>query len=312
MPRLIGAEFFKLKKRWMPYVLLLVLLVFTLLPMLISYFSYQNWEAMSSKNFPDGGITTAPPESGGGLDIIIINGPGATGGEQPNVVMDNPYKESLVLPTSMDNIFASISGLGPFLIVVLAASLLGTEYGWGTLRQVLAKGISRPRYLSVKFITLAIVAVAGVIIAVLVGYLASIITTLMVNGGVSFDFLSVDYVGSVFASMGRILIVMGIYLSLAVFFTVLFRSSMAGIAVAIAFIIVEPGIIALLSNSTEFFADIASYTIGFNARELLFLNMLNPRDDLTSWWRPAGILLAYGTAFIAASYYFFRRQDLTA
>ncbi len=173
MLRLIGAEFFKFKKRWMPYVLLLVLLAFTLLPMLISYFSYQNWEAMGSNNFSDGTITIAPP------------GP---------MVIDNPYKESLVLPTSMDNIFASISGLGPFLIVVLAASLLWSEYGWGTLRQVLAKGISRPRYLSVKFITLAIVAVAGVIIAVLVGFIASIITTLLVNGGVSFDFLSVDYV----------------------------------------------------------------------------------------------------------------------
>ena len=312
MLRLIGVEFFKLKRRWLPYILLLVLLAFMVVTVLGAYFSYQTW----IDQYPDTQIIDGPVTQGEEPDITIIApGPGAPGEriEWPGMVSPiEMWKESLVLPTSMEGVFRSIQGLGTFLVIILAASVVGTEYRWGTLRQMLAKGTSRPRYLGAKVLALAIAVMAGVIIAVIVGFIIGIITTKLVEGGVNWDFLSISYVGNLFASMGRTLLIFGVYLTLAFFFTTLLRSSTSGIAIGLVLIFAETIIIGILSNSTGWLADITPYTIGFNVQELTALNSPGMRESTTPWWQSAGILLTYGLAFLAAAFYFFRRQDLTA
>jgi ABC-type transport system involved in multi-copper enzyme maturation permease subunit len=117
--------------------------------------------------------------------------------------------------------------------------------------------------------------------------------------------------------MGAGQLIFGVYLTLAFFLTTLLRSSTSGMAIALVFIIAESAIIGMLSNSTEWLADIAPYTIGFNVQELATLNSPGLYSDgfhesLTPWWQSAGILLTYGLAFLAAAFYFFRRQDITA
>ncbi len=312
MLRLIGVEFFKLKRRWLPYILLLVLLAFMVVTVLGAYFSYQTW----IDQYPDTQIIDGPVTQGEEPDITIIApGPGAPGEriEWPGMVSPiEMWKESLVLPTSMEGVFRSIQGLGTFLVIILAASVVGTEYRWGTLRQMLAKGTSRPRYLGAKVLALAIAVMAGVIIAVIVGFIIGIITTILVEGGVNWDFLSINYIGNLFASMGRTLLIFGVYLTLAFFFTTLLRSSTSGIAIGLVLIFAETIIIGILSNSTGWLADITPYTIGFNVQELTALNSPGMRESTTPWWQSAGILLTYGLAFLAAAFYFFRRQDLTA
>lgn len=131
----------------------------------------------------------------------------------------------------------------------------------------------------------------------------------------NWDFLSINYIGNLFASMGRTLLILGVYLTLAFLFTTLLRSSTSGIAIGLVLIIAQGVTIAILSNSTGWLADIAPYTIGFNVQELAILNspgMRGMRESTTPWWQSAGILLTYGLAFLAAAFYFFRRQDITA
>ena len=89
MLNLIRVEFFKLRKRWMPYVLLLVLLASILIPIIVSYINYQS--------------------------------------EVDQFQMID-WKEALVLPNAMQNIFNSVPGLGSILLAILAASIVGTEY----------------------------------------------------------------------------------------------------------------------------------------------------------------------------------------
>jgi ABC-type transport system involved in multi-copper enzyme maturation permease subunit len=138
-----------------------------------------------------------------------------------------------------------------------------------------------------------------------------------VEGGVNWDFLSINYIGNLFASMGRTLLIFGVYLTLAFFVTTLLRSSTSGMAIGLVFIIAQSVIIAMLSNSTGWLADITPYTIGYNVQELAALNSpgmrpAGPQDSATPWWQSAGILLTYGLAFLAAAFYFFRRQDIAA
>ena len=269
MLNLIGVEILKLRKRWMPYVLLVVLLVSILIPIIVSYINYQSH-----------------------VDKLQI--------------MD--WKEALVLPNAMQNIFSSIPGLGIILVAILAASTIGAEYGWGTLRQTLARGISRPKYLTSKLLSIGIVAVIGVLITIAVGLIATIITSMVIEGEITWG----SFVGYFFASLGRTLLVLIVYISMATFFSVLLRSSALGIMVTIAWFIGESIIGGLLSMSSGWLADIPKYLIMFNTNELMALNSLNPQGDITPWWQSIGILFAYSTVFIAASYYRFQRQDLTA
>ena len=269
MLNLIRVEFFKLRKRWMPYVLLLVLLASILIPLVVSYLNYQS-------------------------EVSGFQAP--------------MWKETLVLPNAMEGIFNSIPALGIILVVILAASVVGNEYGWGTLRQILARGTSRHRYLTSKLLSIAIIVFIGVIITIAVGLIATIITSMLVEGGIVWG----SFIGYLIASLGRTLLVLVAYLSMATFFSVVLRSSALGIMITIAWLIGDGILGGLLGMSTGWLADISQFTISYNTSGLLALNSLHPPDDVTSWWQSAGILLAYSTVFIAASYYTFQRQDLTA
>jgi len=269
MLNLISVEFFQLRKRRMPYVLFLVLLASILIPIIISYVNYQ-----SDMN-----------------ELQIVE-----------------WKEALVLPNAMQNIFNSIPGLGIILVAILVASTVGTEYSWGTLRQTLARGTSRPRYLTSKIISICIVALLGVIIAIAFGLIATTITSLVIEGQIIWG----SFIGYIFTSLGRTLLVLIVYISMATFFSILLRSSGLGIMVIIAWFIGEGIMGGLLSMSSGWIADIPQYLIMFNTNELMALNSLDPRSDITSWWQSAGILLAYSTVFITLSFYRFQKQDITA
>jgi ABC-type transport system involved in multi-copper enzyme maturation permease subunit len=261
------VELFKLRKRWMPYVLLLVLIASILIPLVVAYINYQSGEVQ------------APV-----------------------------WREGLVLPIAMEGIFNSVPGLGVILAAILAASVVGTEYGWGTLRQTLARGTSRASYLTSKLICIAVASFVGVTIAVVIGLIATITTSMLVEGGIEWG----GFFGYFMASLGRTLLVLVVYIAMATFFSVLLRSTALGIMITIAWFIGDSIIVGLLSLSTGWLADISQFLISFNTGELLTLNSLSPPQDVTPWWQSGGILLAYSAVFIAASYYRFQRQDLTA
>ena len=48
-------------------------------------------------------------------------------------------RQTFVLPNSLSNGLAFAHTIGIILIMILASSVLGTEYGWGTLRAVLTR-----------------------------------------------------------------------------------------------------------------------------------------------------------------------------
>ncbi|MCJ7768987.1 MAG: ABC transporter permease [Dehalococcoidales bacterium] len=310
MLRLIGVELFKLKKRWLLYMLLIALLAFSIIPIIADYSSY-NTILKNNPGIEDIDITEIP--SGG--DGVIF-------GEMPTplqrtAIRAASLKESFTLPGSIEGVFSTIAGLGPILVIILAASAIGSEYRWGTLRQMLVKGTGRAGYLGSKLIGIAIAIIAGIIIALLSVFITSLITTWLATGGISWDFLSLDFIGHLFSSLGRILLILGVYFTLAALFTVWLRSVTAGMIIGIIFISAESIIIALLSGSSGWLADIVPYTIGHNIQELTGSYIFGIPDyantkDLFAWLKPVAILLTYCTALLAAGFYAFRRQDITA
>ena len=73
-------------------------------------------------------------------------------------------RERFVLPTSVSNALGVGFNFGAVLIMILTASVIGSEYGWGTLRMTLAKGTGRWQLLTSKMILLLLVGSGGFII----------------------------------------------------------------------------------------------------------------------------------------------------
>jgi len=302
----LKTEFFKLRKRWLPYVLMVVMLASVLLPIVINYINYND---ILSKHpelndveviiNPDGSteITGLPhPEPGSSFDF-----------ESSFLARQLArYKQSLVLPGAMENVFNSVPGFGMFLVIVFAASVIGNEYAWGTVRQSIARGTSRLSYFVAKLLTSAIGAAAGILIAVLAGFIATIITSLLVEGAILWE----GFAAWFFTSLGCSFLVIAVYLAMANFFAVALRSAMAGMAVAVAWFIGESIVLALVSMSTGWLADTSVYFISYNTSQLLSIGGAEGFDGFL--WKPVLILAGYIVVFIAGAYGVFRRQDLNA
>jgi ABC-2 type transport system permease protein len=307
MMRLIGVEFFKLRKRWLPFALLLVLLFMLLFPKLISYASYRSISS-SSQNPPVHTITQKLEDGSQTTTVITVPNGGMEG-------IADSMKEGLVMPGAMDGVFGLLMGaLGAIMVIILGASVVGSEYGWGTVRQVLAKGTGRFNYLGSKVITASLSTVAGVIIIIIAGFVMGVITTRLVNGSVIWSFLSAGFAGDMLSSTAVTLLVLGAYLAVAVFLSVLLRSAGTAMSVGIPVIFVDTIMAGIATGvPIAWIREILRLSIGFNAQQLAAaVAGANPEALIRPWWQSSGMLVAYIVVLGAAAFYLLKRQDLTA
>ncbi|KKL10286.1 hypothetical protein LCGC14_2557350, partial [marine sediment metagenome] len=106
----LAAELLKLRKRWLPYVLLLPLVALLALQTFAAYFA--GWR--------------------GERDVEALR--------------------AAVLPWSLPGLLDLTQYFGAILVAVLAASAVGTEHGWGTVRQALIRGQTRSQYLTTQLL----------------------------------------------------------------------------------------------------------------------------------------------------------------
>ena len=74
------------------------------------------------------------------------------------------FREGFVLPSAATESIRSALGIAPILLMILAGSIVGTEYGMGTLRTVLTRGTGRWTLLSSKLVLLVLIAAAGLVV----------------------------------------------------------------------------------------------------------------------------------------------------
>jgi ABC-2 type transport system permease protein len=236
--------------------------------------------------------------------------------------------EAVLLPTAMENKFGYMS-IASFLIMILAASIIGTEYKWGTIRQTLARGIPRIQYLGSKFLTLIIIALGFILVATIFAFIANIVTTCLITGGISWDFLTAGFIGSILLSICLILFILLVWICFTALFTTLFKSSTVGIIISFLFYVIEGlvimskmstsytisnGVTTTLTNPPEWMA----YTIGYNIQYLWAYispdsaNEYLLQQTLTTAGQSVLVLSIFCLLFILASFYIFRRQDLMA
>jgi ABC-2 type transport system permease protein len=286
MDRLMAAEFFKLRKRMMTWVVALigvglVLLLYSVL-----------WStSVRVAHFGDNNQYT-------GIDL----------------------RRALFLPGAVPYGLQIVGGFGAILAMILAAGSIGSEYAWGTIRLMATASSGRLRLLTAKLLVVFGLTAAGVLLLVATALAYSLLIALY-YGDASASFLTATFVREQLGSYGRTLLVLTPYVALAFSVAVVGRSTLAGVGTGMGVAFAEPLIDGLMRAAGSPWKDIPNYLLNTNRQILLLQNQVpavlprlgGGREDLAGALSPplAGLLLVgYSVAFIAIAMIAFRRRDI--
>ena len=173
-------------------------------------------------------------------------------------------QENFTLPGSIGGILSIVQSVAVILTIVLAASAVGSEYGWGTMRTVLVRGVGRWQYLAAKIIALTLMVAAGLLVMCVTVAISSLLTTLLAadtNGGLGAA-TQLSAWSPAAATLGKMIFGLAPYLILALFLGVLTSSSYASISIALVYFVGELVIVPMLTTLFDWFRNVREYVLG--------------------------------------------------
>jgi len=287
MARLIKAEIYKLSKRSMTYILLLILI--GLFALILS-------------------ITEANPS----IMTTETNGINTT---VPAVAANIQFLQGAITST-----IAMLGGfIGVVLAVVLVANGMGSEYGWNTIRPYLLCSESRSKMFASKLIADAIFVVAGMIIGVITVILLGVLFTAIRGYSWNLGASTLSFTGSQLLDFTRTFYVILPYALLAFLFTVLGRSTAAGIGFGIGASVLETIITGLLSSAHGWLAKIPDYLLSINVSKITSLSGASggvtvyggPNTPMVTSLHSFVVIAVYCVVFTAIAYTIFQIRDVT-
>jgi ABC-2 type transport system permease protein len=275
---LIRGEISKIFKRRMTWILLVVMAVYFTIIFFATY-----------------GVANSPPRQ-----------------MSPEILAQ--IKASLQLPGAFDTIFSTARTIGTLLVIILTASVIGSEYSWGSIRQVLTKKGIRYQYVVSKLIALLFYATAGLFAAVLIGFGLSLATSSLL-GPIEWSFLTPGFIGEIAGTFGWTLLGLLPYIALAAFFSFLGRSAISGIGGALGLYVIEAVLVTIFTSSGGWLAKIPDYLLGPNIDALVPATLFAHNPFLASGTAPdvpqAIIVIAtYCIVLIGASLVIFQKRDI--
>jgi ABC-2 type transport system permease protein len=205
-----------------------------------------------------------------------------------------------------------VGGLGSVMLIVLAASHVGTEFGWGTFRTLLAHGASRSGFLVSKAVSLLLYAIVFIIVGTLAAigasYTVSAVAGIPVGSGVD-----LAAVAQVAGKSGYTFLP---YMALALAIAVWSKSAGAGIATGLIVYFAEGLVAGILVSLNKDYAPIVNWGLSRNASALTRTAGGPAAQDPTASSLPdptqAAIVLAvYCVIFLALAYVRLRSRDVT-
>ncbi len=284
MERLLHAEFFKLRKRMMTWVLGLILIGLVVLLYSILWSTSSRVARFGEEN------------QFTGIDL----------------------RQALFLPGAIPYALQIVGTFGVILAVILAAGSIGSEYAWGTVRLVATASSGRIRWLSAKLLIVVGLTALGALLAVFAALAYSAIIAAY-YGDASASFLTGAFVRDQLEAYGRTLFVIMPYLTLSFAVAVVFRSTLAGVGTGMGVAFAEPLIDGLMGAAGRPWDKVPDYLLNTNRQVILLQNKLpevlprfGGRGDASGLTPPeAGLVLAlYTIAFVAIAFIVFRRRDI--
>lgn len=206
-----------------------------------------------------------------------------------------------------------VNGLGSIMLIVFAASHVGTEFGWGTLRTLLAHGAGRGAFLASKSLSLALFA----FVFVIAGSVASVAASFAISSIAGYDLSGLD-VAAVANAAGRGMYTFLPYMALATVIALWSRSAGAGIAAGLVVYFAESLVAGILVSLNRDFATIVNYGISRNVAAVTRQTVVqtgadasNAASTLPDGGQAAVVLAVYTVAFLAIAFWRLRTRDVT-
>lgn len=206
-------------------------------------------------------------------------------------------------------IFASI------MLVIFAASTIGSEYSWGTLRPFLATGMPRVRFLAAKLLALALVGLAFTALPLLLCALLAVPIALL-NDRPAFGFtVDLAWLLDLVAIVGRCYLAVMTPALIAFMIGLAGRSQAAGIGAALGLQITELVVSTmLLSLNLNWAKTVVNFLPGQNSLTLVgnYAAFGSPHlpPGIPGEWRIIATLSTYCIVCLAIALALFGRRDI--
>jgi len=284
---LIAAELLKVRRRWLVYLLALVL---------IAGAAIQIWL---------GGYTSWKTDSGldAGAETMALH--------------------TFVLPWALVSLLDSGQFWGSFIVGVLVSSMVATEYGWGTVRQAVVRGQTRSQYLTVKLVGITILSSAILLTVLAVAIAFSLMATAIAGEPITLDVPGGPSAPELVLMVLRAGYAVIPYGLLAFCLTVVGRSTAVGVAGTLLYLIGEAILLGILHGLGGVAPTIESFVLGHNTSAVLSANVIGSENFNSLAFRNnplpgelpdpavgALVIALYCALFLAIAYGVFQRRDL--
>ena len=216
-------------------------------------------------------------------------------------------------------ISASISrvlSIAAALVMILAASAIGSEYGWGTLRTALTRGTGRWQLLASKLVLLLLMSAAGFVLLAVAATAASLLAAVFPPEEAG-DLADSGKWSDVAVTFGKALYGLAPYIALGAFLAVLTQSSAMGISFGMGYYVVEL-IASPIIQITDWGESVSNAFLGRNVNEWMETalvtvevngsegSVVGQPDALQAFL----VILAYTVVLAAAAFWVFQRRDI--
>ena len=259
-------EWFKLRRRWMPWILLGIILAIS---QLVFWLAATLSEDLSYRSTTDN----------------IANGLGIS------------------------------SFFSPVIAVILASAVLGGEYGWGTLRPVLSRGVGRWPLLASKLAVVWLAVVASLLIVAIATAVSSFIAEAVLIPSESTQAYNASW-GSLLGLFGRVAYGFLPYVALALFVVVLTGSNGLGIGLSLGYYFIENVILVPILSNFSWSGQVFAFILGPNVAAW---HSLDPTGEaniatfggLSDMAHGAIFVTIYAVALVSAALALFLRRDIS-
>lgn len=234
------------------------------------------------------------------------------GGEGPGAAL------GMLLPERLsDNLLGGFPFFGGVLALMLGVLVVGSDFGWDTLKTVLIQRPSRMRVFGAKVTALALVLVPFAIAIFLAGAVASVLIAGIEDAAVHWPSAWVLIRG---VAAGWF--VLAAWAAFGVFLAVMSRGTALAIGLGILYALVVEGLLSALASQVGWLDAIVGYFLRANAYSLVTAIGV-PASGLTdngpgSFFGPfvgagqaVAVMSAYAACFLAVSTVLLRRRDVT-
>ena len=333
--RLTQGEWYKQRRRWLPWILLAVLVLITqafLWGFYVVYHVSDEGSVLSPPYQYTSNTASVEVTCEDALEGRIEEKIAPFTGEERRVVEEGveawqPVCSAYISADENLSFFTLPASIGEgvdvlfstrfvvLLLMLLAASSLGTEYGWGTLRTSLTKGAGRWQILISKVVLSVIMGAAGLLVMAVVISIASIIAGIVppAEGG--------PLIGSegwleVVELLAKSVYALVPYVVLGAFFVVLTQSTAQGVTLSIVFFVVEGFVLPPLLGLADWLETVRDALLIQNVDDWMYQGQTAAAQTLEGAVQPNTlqaffVILAYTVVLIAVTLWVFQRRDVS-